>query len=102
MIMPCAPTPMMMNMLLVVVLLVGLPLLGVLLAGQPIRPYLEIPPQTRFVHHTAFSWPIFVGLALLIGLTVGSVVVRMARLRVSGPKPLRRAFGFPWWAWVGA
>jgi hypothetical protein len=93
---------MMMNILFGVVLLVGLPLLGVLLAGQPIRPYLEFPPQTRFVHPTPFSWPIFVGLALLIALTIGSVVVRMARLRVSAPKPLRRAFGFPWWGWMGA
>src|SRR4029079_3569575 len=49
MIMPSAPTPIMTNMLRVLRLLVGLPLLGVLLAGQPIRPYLEIPPQTRFV-----------------------------------------------------
>jgi hypothetical protein len=65
---------MIVNILLGMALLVGLPLLGVVLAGQPIQPYLEFPPQTRLVHPPPFSWPIFVGLALLLALPVGSVV----------------------------
>src|SRR6478735_3273315 len=93
---------MIVNILIGMALLVGLPLLGVVLAGQPIQPYLEFPPQTRFVHPTPFSWPIFLGLALMIGLPLGSVVVHMARSRVSWPGPMRSVSVFPWWGWLGA
>lgn len=39
-------------------MLVGLPLLGLFLAGLPLAPYLEFPPLTRHVQHAAFSWPV--------------------------------------------
>ena len=47
-------------------MLVGLPLLGVWLAGLPLAPYLEFPPHTRHVQHAAFSWPAFGLIAALI------------------------------------
>ncbi|NJN70624.1 MAG: hypothetical protein HC801_10345, partial [Nitrospira sp.] len=49
-------------------LVLGLPLLGVLLAGEPVWRYLEFPPRTSYVQHDPFSWPVFIALALLIAL----------------------------------
>ncbi|HET8721373.1 MAG TPA: hypothetical protein VFM24_05060 [Nitrospira sp.] len=93
---------MIMYVLLGVALVVGLPLVGILLSGRPIQPYLEFPPQTRVVQAAPFSWPVFVILALLIVLTVGPILLRIARSQDSvftQPHVLRP---FPWWGWLGA
>lgn len=89
------------NALLALLLLVGLPLLGVHLTGQPLQPYLEFPPQTRAVHPAAFSWPLFVILAVLIVLTLGPLLLRVARSYPVERGLVRNAGAFPWWAWVG-
>ncbi|MCP4690062.1 MAG: hypothetical protein GY859_18565, partial [Desulfobacterales bacterium] len=50
------------------VMLIGLPLLGVVLAGLPAAVYLEFPPRTRYTPHAPFSWTgffIFTALILL-------------------------------------
>ena len=52
--------------LLFLVLLLGLPLLGVWVAGYPVSGYLEFPPQTRYVRHELFSWFAFILYAVLI------------------------------------
>ncbi len=88
--------------LVVLALLIGLPLLGIVLEGHPIRPYLQFPPQTRSVEHAPFSWPMFVGLALLIALTVGPVVLHVARSRVDERGTATPLHAFPWWGWMGA
>jgi len=54
------------NLCLVVAILLGLPLLGVLVSGQPVARYLEFPPTTRYVEHAPFSWATFVMLTVLI------------------------------------
>jgi hypothetical protein len=89
------------NVLFGMALVVGLPLVGAVLAGQPIRPFLEFPPQTRFVDPAPFSWPLFVSLTLLIAVTLGPVVLHVARSLGSvrdQPNVLR---AFPWWGWLG-
>jgi hypothetical protein len=90
------------HVFLLLFLLVGLPLLGVSLAGQPIQPYLEFPPETRSVRHAPFSWPMFLGLGLLIALTLVPLVLRIARSRPGRPEPILVARAFPWWGWLGA
>ena len=92
----------MMNLCLGMALLIGLPLLGVVLAGQPIQPYLAFPPQTRSLSPAPFSWPVFVGLALLMGLTLGPLVLHMARSHLPETRPMRAVRAFPWWGWLGA
>jgi len=89
------------HVFLLLVLLIGLPLLGVSLAGQPIHPYLEFPPQTRSVQHAPFSWPMFLGLGLLIALTLGPVVFRVARSGARRAEPVWLLRPFPWWGWAG-
>ncbi|MCK5362278.1 MAG: hypothetical protein KAR22_04895, partial [Gammaproteobacteria bacterium] len=53
-------------LLLLTLILVGLPLTGVALAGKPLAPYLEFPPRSVTVVHAAFSWWAFAATALLV------------------------------------
>lgn len=91
-------------------LLLGLPLLGVLLTGEPLGRYLEFPPRTSYVEHEPFSWPMFTALALLIALVVGPILLRIVstNLRSSSSTAqhptLNTQHGrpsFPWWGWLG-
>jgi hypothetical protein len=85
----------------IVVLLVGLPLLGVWLAGEAIAPYLEFPPRTRNIDQTAFSWPVFLGLALAVLAVITPFVARISRCAAPAYLPQIHARSFPWWGWVG-
>ncbi len=97
--------------LAVLPLVLALPLAGVAVTGQPVRPYLEVPPTTRFVSHEPFSWPVFYALALLITVGVGPFVRRVvtsgstavpARPEAdASPNAPYGGVGFPWWGWLG-
>lgn len=85
-------------------LLVGLPLLGIVVAGRDPMPYLEFPPLTRYVEHAAFSWAwfCFFGLIdlLLIGWLLWAVFWGQKRksqtIDTTGDGCV-----FPWWGVVG-
>lgn len=96
-------------------LLVGLPLLGVILAGKPIGLYLEFPPVTRYVEHAPFSWSFFLATAVFIVGAVAPLLIRMVTSRLT-PDPSRFTLqappftpdssrltphAFPWWGWLG-
>ncbi len=84
-------------------MLLGLPLLGLWLAGIPIHVYLEFPPHTRYVRHASFSWPMFGFYSALIAGTTIPLMVRGIRSYRSSPPPRRpRVHRFPWWGWAGA
>ncbi len=86
---------------LILVLLLGLPRLGVTLAGKPLEPYLEFPPVTQVVQHPPFSWPAFAGVVLFVAAVVLPFVVMI----LVAPKPphlyLVEARALPWWGWAG-
>lgn len=102
---------------LVVALLLGLPLLGVILAGQPLDRYLEFPPRTRYVEHEPFSWFLFIALAVLILASVGPIILRIltsgyqlsaisrqrstSLTRHPALGPQHYLLFFPWWGWMG-
>lgn len=65
------------QMAVLLVLLVGLPLVGVGLAGKQMELYLEFPPRTRYVEHEPFSWPVFVALAIFIVGFVSPFIIRV-------------------------
>ncbi len=112
------------KVILLVLLLVGLPMLGIVIAGQPLDRYLEFPPRTRYVQHAPFSWTVFAALALCIVASIVPFVVRLVTScltpgasRNSSSDPLRHqliekgskfqerrltSHGFPWWGWIGA
>jgi hypothetical protein len=84
------------------VLLAGLPLAGVLAAGENLSHYWEFPPLTRYVVHAPFSRPLFAALVLLGILVAGVFLVQMGRgpanaqVMTTGGK-----WSLPWWGWLG-
>jgi len=87
------------SFLILAALLLGLPLLGVVLAGRAPAQYLEFPPVTRYVEHAPFSWPVFVGLFILVFACVLPFLRRLLRHRSrSASSPVTRRF--PWWGWT--
>jgi len=80
--------------------LIGLPMLGVILAGKPAREYLEFPPITQHVPHANFSWLVFICMAIGILVVVLPFDLKVWLHRDSvWPSPARHLF--PWWGWMG-
>jgi hypothetical protein len=83
-------------------MLVGLPLLGVWMAGLPVARYLEFPPQTRYVTHARFSWAAFAMIGTLTILALAPLVHRGCTAGRRRPPAARSAARpFPWWGWAG-
>ncbi|MGD8368726.1 MAG: hypothetical protein PVG78_13895 [Desulfobacterales bacterium] len=82
-------------------MLLGLPLLGVWLAGLPLSRYLAFPPVGRYVSHAPFSWAAFFLYLLLIAAAVGPLAVRGVRAALRMEKPAPPARRFPGWGWTG-
>lgn len=89
------------QIILLVLMVLGFPVLGIVLSGRPLAPYFEFPPRTMFVHHAPFSWPAFAGNTLFIGLCVTPFILRgMRKPGASAPSTgLPRIF--PWWGRLG-
>jgi len=81
--------------------LIGLPLIGCYLAGQPVAQYLEFPPRTRYVVHAPFSAWAFFCFVLFIILVMGLLVAGGRRQSDATPiAPDSRSRSFPWWGWA--
>ena len=83
-------------------LLIGLPLVGLLLAGIPLEPYLEFPPRTIYVEHAAFSWWAFATTAMVIVLTVSPFVLTALRAGSDRGVVTSGNARLPWWGWLAA
>jgi hypothetical protein len=82
-------------------MLLGLPLLGVILAGLPVQKYLEFPPHSQYVHHAPFSWIVFSGYAFFIccfAVPFTFIIVRSFKEIKIKYSPRQ---DFPWWGWWG-
>ncbi|WP_319406371.1 hypothetical protein [uncultured Desulfosarcina sp.] len=104
---------------LFVLMLMGLPLMGIMAAGRDPAPYLEMPPVTRYVAHAGFSWAWFGFFAFADLMLIGGLLwsIRCGQLRTREvvetpdfPKALKNATSaaglkhpghFPWWGWAG-
>ncbi len=89
-------------------MLMGLPLLEVVLTGQPLTQYFEFPPRTQYVSHASFSWSVFILLSVFIILLVSPLIHYIfARFfltppMVGGVIPNTAEITlFPWWGWLG-
>jgi hypothetical protein len=84
-------------------MLLGLPLMGLYLAGYPVDRYLEFPPQTRYVDHAPFSWPAFAVLTFIILAVVLPLAIQGIQEYKKRPqKPVGSARKpFPRWGWIG-
>ena len=72
---------------LVILVLAGLPLLGVVLAGYPVSRYLEFPPATRYVEHGGFSWPVFFALCVFVCFVTAPFIIRVILTRPTPAPP---------------
>jgi hypothetical protein len=81
-------------------MLLGLPMIGILLAGRTVSLYLEFPPKTIYVEATPFSWLAFIAYSLFILAILSPFVIHGLRRNggVHGKKP---SAAFPWWGWFG-
>lgn len=93
------------------ILVAGLPWLGVYGAGEDMKRYTEFPPVARHVAHAPFSWIAFLALAVLILSVVlffGRRMLRgspaVARLEARGRWPVWGYAGLVWMvlAWAVA
>lgn len=80
-------------------LLLGLPLLGIVLTGGPVTPYLEFPPLTRYVEHAGFSWVAFTLMAAFVAACVLPFVITVRRNQTRRDAATRTSF--PRWGVAG-
>ena len=83
-----------------VLMLIGLPFAGIILAGKPLVMYLEFPPRSVYVFHAGFSWWLFAATTLLIVAVVFLFLNQVVRFRVSGENNQVSNAYFPWWGWL--
>ena len=82
-------------------MLLGLPLLGVTLAGHPLARYLEFPPQTLYVQPASFSWMAFWGYSFFIlYFCLPLAITTLKSIKFRTPKVFPSGV-FPWWGWLG-
>jgi hypothetical protein len=84
-----------------IVMLLGLPLLGVWVAGYPVSDYLEFPPRTRYVRHEPFSWLAFMLCTLIISACLTSLMIKVFKSHRNVKPESRPPGSFPWWGWLG-
>ncbi len=83
-------------------MLVGLPLVGIIVMGKPLAPYLRFPPTTVAIDHLPFSWWAFCLLAVLVITALLPFVYRIIRKAKQATEIVTAATPFPWWGWLGA
>ena len=81
-------------------ILVGLPLVGILLKGEGLAPYLEFPPTTNAAPFTSFSWPPFVFLAICIVGIITPFVLRLLTVTTVPRQRLPHVHSFPGWGLI--
>ena len=84
-------------------MLLGLPLLGVFLAGYPVDRYLQFPPQTQYVRHAPFKWTAFAVFGVMIAAVVLPITIQGIRAYRKGPPATCKlnSAAFPSWGWLG-
>jgi hypothetical protein len=82
-------------------MLLGLPLTGVWLAGYPVDRYLQFPPKTLYIQHARFSWIAFSVYAVSIVSVLLAFSIIGIRFYQRGRRRDLSRFAFPWWGWAG-
>lgn len=81
-------------------ILLGAPLVGIWLTGQPLSEYLELPPRPLPRPATGFSWSAFWLLAAFTVAAVAPFVWRFLNTPAPVPAPAPRRGSFPSWGWA--
>ncbi|MEO8325562.1 MAG: hypothetical protein ABI618_06915 [Nitrospirota bacterium] len=86
---------------ILILLLLGLPPLGIVLSGRVLPHDLTLLPIPLQAGQASLSWPIFGLLALLISGTLAPFLWRYGKTRFHSTVKSPSNKGFPWWGWVG-
>jgi hypothetical protein len=86
---------------ILILMLLGLPLSGVMLAHKPLTLYLEFPPQTRYVQHASFSWIAFLGYSLFILAVITPFLLNGTKGKFEKDIGRDPSYPFLWWGWLG-
>ena len=87
---------------ILLLLLLGLPPLGILLLGQALPPHLTLLPIPTQPGEVSLSWTIFGIVAILIAGTLAPFLWRYARFQYYSPSQPSSQIRFPWWGWTAA
>ncbi|UCD30807.1 MAG: hypothetical protein JSV38_08215 [Desulfobacterales bacterium] len=83
------------------IMLIGLPMAGIILAGFPVSRYLEFPPESKYVLHAPFSWLVFSAYAVFIVLVTLPLIIKGVSSSRQDKTRGSPASNFPWWGWIG-
>lgn len=86
---------------ILLLLLLGLPPLGLLLSGQSLPPHSTLLPIPMQPGEATLSWPVFAILAMLISGTLAPFLWRYGHIRTLHIPPPPPHGQFPWWGWMG-
>lgn len=78
-------------------ILVGAPLAGVWLAGQPLGEYVELPPRPARAAASGFSWGAF---SLLATFVVAALSPFVRQFFKAAPRAATERHDFPLWGWA--
>jgi hypothetical protein len=83
--------------------LIGAPLLGIHLSGEPVGDYLDFPPVSVFpsTDPAPFSWAAFIFISLLIIAVMAPFIIKVVKSQKSMRKKHSVQYGFPGWGWIG-
>jgi hypothetical protein len=86
---------------LMLLMLLGLPPLGIVMADKALSAYLQFPPLTGYVEHAPFAWPAFLiyGAVDLLAVLLLASFLAIAYHRSRGLP--HRDGNMPRWGWLG-
>ncbi len=96
--------------IIAILCLIGAPLLGMHLSGEPVKEFLDFPPITTFltIDHEPFSWVAFFLFLFLIILTITPFLIKVFSSKEINRttkginfKIITGKYGFPAWGWIG-
>jgi len=89
--------------IIAILCLIGAPLLGIYLSGEPVKEFLDFPPITTFltIDHAPFSWVAFFLFLFLIILTLTPFLIKTYSSEEINRENSAGSYGFPGWGWIG-
>jgi hypothetical protein len=85
---------------LLLTVILGLPLVGILLAGDPFPTHLALFPIPTEPGASSISWLLWGILALLIAATLTPPIWRFFNFSITTKQESVHPTSFPWWGWV--
>ncbi|HPS59191.1 MAG TPA: hypothetical protein PK514_13885 [Spirochaetota bacterium] len=93
-------TPLIPGIISVLIVLL-LPLTGIILNGNEISYYLQLPPAAGYTVHAPFSLPVFIVLTSAFLILISHPVFHIIRSRNTVTPVYRNNIKFPLWGWCG-